>query len=241
MAEEGIEEVLILPFRPRTSHLSPRRFVKEVLVGKLNVRAVLVGANFRFGYRHAGDVQALAALGAEFGLLVEIVPQVVIRGLSISSSRIRVLVESGDVSRAARLLERPYRLEGQVVPGRRVGSTKTVPTLNLETPAEILPAGGVYITRTTDLEDGRVWPSVTNIGFRPTFGVLGFSIETHLLAPLQGPDPRRIRLEFLRRLREERKFPNPESLREQILKDVARSRRYFRLCGRLLYSKGIPV
>lgn len=241
IAEEGIEEILIVPFHPEFSRLTPHRFVQEVLVQTLLVRAVEVGANFRFGYQHSGDIQTLVQLGHEFGFLTGVVPEVVVRGIGVSSSRIRSLLEAGAVSLAARLLEREYSVEGRIIAGRRVGSTKTVPTLNLEPPGVILPADGVYITRTFDLDADRRWPSVTNIGYRPTFGEHERSVETHLLAPLAGEDPRRIRLEFLLRLREERKFPDAASLRAQILRDVARARRYFRLRERLLYSKSTPV
>ena len=237
LAEEGIEEVLILPFKPEIAALSPEEFARDILVAKLGAAAVIVGANFHFGYRQAGDTRRLAELGRVCGFLTGVVPEVVLRGHVISSSQIRRLVEAGAVALAARLLERPYGIEGAVVPGRQIGSTKTVPTLNLATPAEVLPANGVYITRTRDLESSRVWLSITNIGYRPTFGGAGLSIETHLLEPLEGATPARIRVEFLRRVREEIRFPDSESLRAQILRDVARARRFFQLADRLLYSR----
>jgi riboflavin kinase/FMN adenylyltransferase len=104
-----------------------------------------------------------------------------------------------------------------------------VPTLNVATQAEVIPANGVYITRTRDLDSGREWNSVTNIGYRPTFGASDqLSIETFLLDPLSGESPRRIRVEFLRRIREERRFDTPEDLRGQILKDVHTAQAWFR-------------
>jgi riboflavin kinase/FMN adenylyltransferase len=110
-----------------------------------------------------------------------------------------------------------------------VGAKKTVPTLNLATRTEVLPKRGVYVTRTTDLDGGSQWESVTNIGYRPTFGGDDrLSIETFLLEPLTGPAPRVIRVEFLWRLRDERKFESPDVLKTQILKDVARATAYFR-------------
>jgi len=138
-------------------------------------------------------------------------------------------VEAGEVARAGRLLMRPYALEGEVVEGRGVGAKKTVPTLNLAPRSELPPKAGVYVTRTTDLDDGRTWDSVTNVGYRPTFGKdEKLSIETFLLDPLEGDTPRSIRVEFLRRLRDERKFESPEALKAQIFKDVTRARAYFR-------------
>lgn len=229
MREEGIEQALILPFTAELAQLSPEQFVREILVERLEARAVLVGDNFRFGHRHAGDVALLARLGGQCGFITEIVPAVACRGRIVSSSGIRELAQSGDVSAAARLLLRPYAVEGEVVSGRGVGSKQTVPTLNLATQAELIPASGVYVTCTRDLDDGRRWNSITNIGYRPTFGASDeLTIETFLLERLDGGTPRRIRVEFLRRVREERKFGSPEELRAQILKDVGAAQRYFR-------------
>ncbi len=224
----GIEEVLILPFTPELARLSPEEFVAGILVEKLRVRAVLVGENFRFGYQHAGDTRLLAELGARNGFRTEIVPSANERRRVISSSAARRLISEGDITRASRMLDGPYGLEGEVIPGRGVGLKQTVPTLNLATQAELLPAVGVYITRTIDRDDGRLWPSVTNVGYRPTFGGGGLSIETHLLAPLDGPTPKRIRVEFLRRLRAERKFESAEALKAQILTDAATAQAWFR-------------
>jgi riboflavin kinase/FMN adenylyltransferase len=152
----------------------------------------------------------------------------------VSSTVIRQLIGQGEVSPAARLLQRPYDLEGDVVTGRGVGSRQTVPTLNLAPSigagdAQLIPARGVYVTRTSDLDGDARWNSITNIGYRPTFGQSEeLSIETFLLDPLLGETPRRIRVEFLRRVRDERKFASPEELKAQILKDVRTAQNYFR-------------
>jgi riboflavin kinase/FMN adenylyltransferase len=228
MAQEGIERVLILEFNRELSELSPEEFVRRVLAEVLQARAVLVGDNFRFGHGQAGDVVTLAALGPLFDYTTEVVHAVSLRGVMVSSSAIRRFIESGDVSRAARLLERPYALSGDVVRGRGMGAKQTVPTLNLETLAEVLPARGVYITCTEDLDADRRWQSITNIGVRPTFGEGGLSIETFLLSRFDGVAPHRIKVEFLRRVRDERRFESPRALREQILKDVSRAQAYFR-------------
>jgi len=229
MEEEGIEEVLILPFDRQVALLSPEQFVRHLLVERLGARAVLVGDNFRFGHRHAGTVATLCQLGAESGFDTEIVPAVSCRGQVVSSSGIRRLIASGRVALAARFLERPYRVEGNVETGRGVGSRETVPTLNLAAPAGIVPAPGVYLTRTSDPESGQQWNSITNVGYRPTFGESDrLTIETFLLGPFDGEAPRRIAVEFLERVREERKFESPEALKAQILKDVSVAQRYFR-------------
>ncbi len=229
MREEGIEQVIILPFTPELAQLAPEEFVREILVDRLGVRAVLVGDNFRFGRRHAGNVALLAELGRQLGFETEVVPAVVCRGRIVSSSGIRELIRSGEVSLAGRLLRRPYTLEGEVASGRGVGSKQTVPTLNLATAAELIPARGVYITRTRDLDGVSEWNSITNIGYRPTFGASdALTIETFVLDAEVKSAPRAIRVSFLRRVRDERKFDTPEALRAQILRDVRVARSYFR-------------
>ena len=232
MREEGIEQVLILPFTRELAGFSPERFLREIVVERLEARAVLVGDNFRFGHEHAGDTRLLAELGRRYEFLVEAVPAIRMRGRVVSSSEVRRLIEAGSMALAGRLLARPYALEGDVVPGQGIGSKQTVPTLNLAPAAEVLPARGVYVTRTTEAASGRRWMSVTNIGTRPTFGGDSVTIETFLLEPLEGSSPRAIRVEFLRRLREERRFEDAAALKGQILRDVARARAYFRRVSR---------
>jgi riboflavin kinase/FMN adenylyltransferase len=157
-----------------------------------------------------------------------VVPPVRRRGRIVSSSEIRRAVEAGNVPLAGRLLGRAYALEGVVIAGHGIGSKQTVPTLNLKTHAQVLPLAGVYITRTYDADSARHWNSITNIGYRPTFDGRELSVETFLLDPLEPPPPARIRVEFLRRVREERKFESPEALKAQILRDANRARVYFR-------------
>jgi riboflavin kinase / FMN adenylyltransferase len=233
MGDLGVEAVLILPFTPHIAALAPEEFAAQFLRDVLRARVVVVGENFRFGAKKAGDVAVLRELGSQFGFDTVLVPAVKWRGQIVSASEVRRLVGEGDVSRACRLLTRPYAVAGDVVRGHGVGSKQTVPTLNLSTHAQVLPSRGVYITRTTDLGDVRRWKSITNIGYRPTFGGDdAMSIETFLLDPLEGSTPERIRLEFLRRVRDERKFESPDALRAQILRDVGRALAYFRRTGR---------
>jgi riboflavin kinase / FMN adenylyltransferase len=229
MEEEGVDQILILPFTPELARLTPEEFVRQLLVERLQARAILVGENFRFGHRQSGNTAVLAELGRQFGFRTEIIQAVKCRGRIASSTGIRQALEGGRVALAARLLQHPYGLEGEIVRGHGVGSRQTVPTLNLSTAAEVIPARGVYITRTYDLQAARSWNSITNIGYRPTFSdARELSIETFLLEPLEGAAPHRIRIEFLYRVREERKFESPEALRAQILNDVAAAQRYFR-------------
>ncbi len=228
MQEQGIEEILILPFTREIANLAPEEFVRCLLVDKLNARAVVVGDNFRFGHRAAGDVTTLEELGSKYSFETEIVNAVVWRHRIISSTVIRRFIAAGDVSLACRMLGRPYALEGPVVRGEGRGAKQTVPTLNLEAKAEVLPKTGVYVTRTRDREGGREWPSITNVGYRPTFNGHQLTIETYLLVQLIGAAPQEISVEFLRWVREERKFENAAALKQQILHDVRRARTYFR-------------
>ena len=223
IAATGIEQILVLPFTAAVASLSPEEFVNQILRRALGVRVLLIGGNFRFGRGASGDTRTLVEAGARSNFEVQVVEPVRCRGHIVSSTEIRTLIACGRVGWAARFLGRPYGLEGEIVSGHGVGKRQTVPTLNLSTTAEVLPARGVYVTRTTDLHDGRQWRSVTNVGVRPTFGGDRLTVETFLLAPLEGADPSRIRVDFWHRLREERKFENPEVLKAQILRDAARA------------------
>jgi riboflavin kinase/FMN adenylyltransferase len=227
--QEGVEDVLIQPFTTELARLTPEEFATRFLRDGLGARIVIVGENFRFGCKQAGDTQTLRELGARLGFEVRPLETVRWRGRRVSSGEVRKLVTEGDVGTAGRLLERPYAISGEIVTGHGIGSKQTVPTLNLRTDAQVIPARGVYVTRTHELNSARQWNSITNIGVRPTFGKDdAVSIETFLLDPLEGSTPERIRLEFLRRVRDERKFDSPEALKAQILRDVARAKAYFR-------------
>jgi riboflavin kinase/FMN adenylyltransferase len=228
MHELGIEQIFVLRFTAEIARLSPEEFVTQYLRDVMRARFVWVGDNFRFGHRQSGDPAILTALGERYGFETRLVDPVKWRGVVVSTSEVRTRVEAGEVSLAARLLERPYALAGEVVSGHGVGSKQTVPTLNLHTEAQVLPRRGVYITRTTDPENGRRWNSITNIGVRPTFDGDSLTIETFLLDRFDGATPAHIRVEFLRRVRDERKFETPEALKRQIFHDVGRAQAYFR-------------
>jgi riboflavin kinase/FMN adenylyltransferase len=211
------------------ARLTPDEFATRFFRVGLGAKCVIVGENFRFGCKQAGDTQMLRNLGAQLGFEVRLIEIVRCRGRRVSSGEVRTLVASGEVGIAGRLLERPYAISGEIVHGHGIGSKQTVPTLNLRTDAQVIPAGGVYITRTQELDGTRRWNSITNVGYRPTFGNDdALTIETFLLDTFEGAPPERIRLEFLRRVRDERKFESPEALKAQILRDVGRAKAYFR-------------
>ncbi|HEV1994976.1 MAG TPA: bifunctional riboflavin kinase/FAD synthetase, partial [Candidatus Acidoferrum sp.] len=232
----GLEAVVVLPFTLDLARLSPAEFVEQILVRDLNVKAVLVGEDFRFGHKQAGDVKLLSELGTKHGFDVVIVPPVVHRGEVVSSTIIRREVAEGDVSHAARLLGRPFALTGEVVSGTGTGRRFTFPTLNLTAEQELLPARGVYVTRTCLDGETRSHRSVTNIGMRPTFNGSSLSVETHLLDSQLPATPKRMEVRFWKRLREEKKFSGPEELRAQIASDIARANKFF---SRLRHSRVI--
>ena len=223
----GLEAVVVLPFTLDLARLSPAEFVEQILVRDVRTKAVLVGENFRFGHKQAGDVKLLSELGAKHGFAVVIIPPVVYRGEIVSSTIIRREVAEGDVSHAARLLGRPFALTGEVLSGTGTGRRFTFPTLNLAPEQELLPARGVYVTRTCLDGETRSHRSVTNIGMRPTFNGSSLSVETHLLDTQLATTPKRIEVRFWKRLREEKKFSGPEELREQIAADIARANAFF--------------
>ena len=227
MKRYGLDEVMCLPFNHAMASLSPDQFSQQILRDKLSAKAVVVGDNFRFGHKQAGDVHALAELGAKYGFLTQAIGAVVVRGRIASSSAIRHLLAAGEVSKACRLLNRPFSIEGQIVSGHGIGAKQTVPTLNLDTNAEVLPANGVYITSTLLPGHDKPVPSITNIGMRPTFGGDKLTIETFLLGPF-NEQPTTMTLFFHRHVREEQQFPSPEALRTQIMKDVGRANAYWR-------------
>jgi riboflavin kinase/FMN adenylyltransferase len=233
MAQAGIAQVLALPFTLEFAALSPEEFVERVLVKAAGAKLIVVGDNFCFGRKQSGDVFTLRTLGGRFGFKTEIVSGVTYRGRGVSSTLVRALIDAGDVAAASRLLTRPYALRGEVVPGHGIGSKQTVPTLNLATSAEVVPANGVYVTRVRDLDSARSWDSVTNIGVRPTFGGdVDVSIESFILSGYSEPAPKRIAVEFLEYLRTERKFPDSAELKRQILRDAGRAIAFHRRAKR---------
>jgi len=232
----SIEAVVVLPFTLELARLTPEEFVEKILLRDLRVKAILVGENFRFGHKQAGDVKRLSELGAKHGFAVVIVPPVVYRGEVVSSTIIRREIAAGDVSHAARLLGRPFVLTGEVVSGTGTGRRFTFPTLNLAAEQELLPARGVYVTRTCLDGETRSHRSVTNIGMRPTFNGSSLSVETHLLDTQLAATPKRLEVRFWKRLREEKKFSGSEELRAQIASDIARANKFF---ARLRHSRAI--
>lgn len=225
----GMDAVVVLPFTRALAALSAREFVRKVLVDALAVRGLHEGANFRFGHRAEGGIEELRAYGAEFGFGVTVHEAVHVHGLEVSSSAVRDLVGTGDMRRARWMLGRPFAIRGTQKRDRGVGTRLLVPTVNLAPDGEVLPANGVYVTRLTVGE--RCFHAVSNVGDRPTFKGAGFSVETHILdfEPVETGEDAELQLEFLLRLREERQFATVEELKAQIVRDVSKAQRFYRL------------
>lgn len=235
-----MEAAVVLPFTKELAALTPDEFVEQILVRQLKVRAVVVGDNFRFGNKQAGDVKFLREMGMRYGFEVVVHEPVMLDGKIVSSTLIRKLVNEGQVRRAARLLGRPFALTGEVVSGTGNGKKLLFPTLNMKPEQELLPARGVYITRTVLEGEASSHRSVTNVGVRPTFNGDGLNVETHLLDYSGNFAPKRMEVRFWKRLREEKRFAGVEALREQIEKDIAAANRYFARLRRAR-SKGMRM
>ena len=225
LSAAGLDLLLVEPFDAEFSRMSPEQFIARYLIDRLRARSVCVGDNFRFGHGHRGNIRTLEGCPDEFEVIP--VPAVFDSGEPISSSRIRRLLVGGDVRGARRLLGRSYRIDGQIVAGRGRGRKVTVPTLNLQSANPLLPADGVYLTRMS-LDGGAVMDGVTNVGVRPTFDGIERTVETHLLADTPGVGDGTADLCFMRRLRDERRFPDAGTLKSQIAIDIATANKFFR-------------
>ena len=226
LARAGVQGAAVVRFTPEMSQWEPETFVRTVLVEWLRVAEVWVGADFLFGRNRSGNFTLLKSLGAQYGFRAEKIDPIRYKDFVVSSTRIRRLVSEGRVDEAGALLGHHYALDGVVVEGARRGREMGFPTANLATDNELIPPHGVYATAVT--VDGAFYPSVTNIGQRPTFGdQLATSIEAHLIGRSMDLYGKTVRLAFVQRLRDERKFPDIEALQEQIAADVRRAARLF--------------
>jgi riboflavin kinase/FMN adenylyltransferase len=221
----GVHGVAIVRFTREVSRWEPETFVRTVLVDWLRVAQVWVGADFLFGRDRSGNFTVLRALGATYGFRVEKIDPVRYKDFVVSSTRIRRLVSEGRVDEAGALLGRHFFIDGTVVRGAGRGRDLGVPTANLETTNELVPPHGVYATTVTT--GGTVLPGVTNIGTRPTFGEGRTVIETHAFGLDRDLYAERVRLHFIQRLRDERRFPDADSLKAQVEADLRRARRLF--------------
>lgn len=225
IAGQGVDLVVVMPFDDDLRHLSPEGFVDRVLVGPLDAQRVVVGANFRFGHKAAGDVAMLADLGADRGFTVDGVDLLAVGEEAVSSTEVRSCIDAGRVERAAELLGRPHLVDGVVVRGDRRGQTLGFPTANLQVSRRLaVPARGVY-AGVCHLPAGGEQPCVTNVGTNPTFGGQEMRIEAHLLdysGDLYGLE---VAVDFRHRIRDEERFDGVDALVAQIGADAEAARR----------------
>ncbi len=222
----GIEQVIVINFTREFAQARAAAFLRDVVYERLQAREVYLGQGFAFGYRREGDITLLRAASNLLGFHADEVAEIKLRGQRISSSRVRELLLTGRVNLARRMLGRPYGVEGQVIHGAARGRVIGFPTANLQPHNRVIPCRGVYVTAT--LIEGQWRRSVTNIGVRPTFANDAEpSVETYVLDWDGNLYGNVVRVRFLHRLRDERKFTGLEALKRQIDYDLARARRYF--------------
>lgn len=219
----GLQGVAVVEFTEELSRWEPEVFVETVLVDWLRVAEVWVGANFLFGRDRSGTFTLLKALGDDRGFRVEKIDPVLYKDFVVSSTRIRHLLTEGRVDEAGALLGHHYFIDGTVVRGDGRGVALGCPTANLATGNELLPAHGIYATLA--IVDGVTYPAVTSLGVRPTIGDNKLTVETHLLDGGRDLYGQRMRVAFVKWLREERRYDGLEPLREQIALDCAEARR----------------
>jgi len=218
----GIDVLVKIPFTLDFSAMEPREFVKDVLCDLLGAKEIFVGYNYRFGKGRKGDIRMLRNLGEEFGFVVREIEQVSLNGEVISSTRIRQLLKSGDVEHAAKFLGRHYVLCGIVIKGDGRGRGLGFPTANIASRHAIIPGNGVYAVRLFVRD--KHYNGIVNIGMRPTFDAKSLAIEVHIFDFDEDIYGEEVSIYFMRRIREEKKFKDAESLIRQITKDIETAR-----------------
>jgi riboflavin kinase/FMN adenylyltransferase len=226
----GIEQTIVIRFDVEFSQTRAGDFLRDVVRDRLHAKEVYLGCGFAFGHSREGNIELLRRVSQELGFFADEVPEVQFRNSRVSSSKVRGLLSEGKVNLARRLLGRPYGVEGQVERGAERGAGLGFPTANLHPRNRVIPRNGVYVTGT--LIDGEWRRSVTNVGVRPTFAAdTEPSVETFVLnwaGDLYGDV---VRVRFLHRLRDERKFGSIDELKAQIERDVKRAESYFERGG----------
>ncbi|MCI5720948.1 MAG: bifunctional riboflavin kinase/FAD synthetase [Firmicutes bacterium] len=221
----GVDYLFNIEFTEEIMTMEPESFIRELLVGRLNAKDVFCGFNYNYGFKAKGNTQLLKKMGAELGFDVWEMPPFYIEDDVVSSSLIRTLIASGQVEKCETYLGRNYAIDGEVVVGNRLGRKLGFPTSNLViSPNMVTPPNGVYVTYCT--YNGHRYPSVTNVGHKPTIGEYEKNVETHIFNFDKELYGKHISVEFLEKTRDEVKFDNIEELSEQILRDCRDARKY---------------
>lgn len=230
LAGLGVDGVLCLRFDQQLANMPHETFVERLLVQGLGARLVVVGPDFRFGHRRLGDLDYLKTAGAAAGFDVDVVPPLQIDGERVSSTAVRQHLSVGDLTGAARLLGRPYSLYGRVSYGDARGRTIGFPTLNLPLHRKAVSLRGVFAVRVAGLA-AMPLPGVANLGWRPTVNGTFPLLEVHVLDFSGEVYGRQVQVEFVQRLRDERRFDSLDALRRQIADDVRAARAVFNTSG----------
>jgi len=226
LKDMSIDMLYMIDFTKEVMILSPEEFVKKFLIQQLNVKSVVIGFNFRFGYNASGDTETLKELGKKYGFEVIVLDPIYYEENIISSTYIRNLINEGDLTKANLLLEKSYSLIGKVVKGKSRGKKLGFPTANLELDDDyIIPRKGIYKTKT--IIEGKEYMSLTSVGSNPTFGYNDISIETYILDFSKDIYGENIEVCFIKYLRDEIKFSNEFELISQIKKDIQMTKESF--------------
>ena len=217
----GIKQLVLIPFDLKLSKLSPEEFIKNILINQLQARAISVGENFRFGYKRSGDINTIKNFIKDKNIKLNIVPLLKDREGRISSSRVRQLLLKSNLSKAKALLQRPYTFSGRVVKGKGIGKTIGFPTANLQIDGrKFLLGEGVYAAWAREINSGKKFPSVMNLGPQPTINPLSPSaVEVHIIDKNINLYDLELLIEPIKMIRTQIKFSNIEELSNQISKD----------------------
>ena len=233
IAKMGIDVLLFITFTKEFSQIAPDEFISELLVKKLNIKEVIVGANYSFGKSKKGNIDLLRKRGKEFGFHATAVQDVMLHGNIVSSSSIRSLLLKGAVQDVITYLGRAYSILGTVIKGKGRGkSILNIPTANITSPVEIAPKEGVYAVRVG--YKGSIYDGVANIGKNPTFGNTDVSYEVHLFGFSGDLIGESLRIYFIDRIRNERTFPDVATLEKQIREDMD-------IAGKILIAKNTKL
>lgn len=228
LADLGVSQTMVCRFNAAFAALTADQFIDQVLVRGLQVKHLIIGDDFCFGRGRTGNFALLQAAGQRFGFTVEAMQSVMLDGERVSSSAVRRALATGDMAHAARLLGRPYIIDGQVAHGEKIGRQLGFATANIRIKHNPLPMAGVFAVEVSGLGD-RPLPGVANLGIRPTVGGTRPLLEVHLFDFDRDIYGAHISVRFVKKLRDEQRFPNFDALKAQIAADAAAARAYFSL------------
>ncbi len=233
LAASGVERVIVARFNAKFARQTPDDFVQHLLVNSLQARLLVVGDDFHYGAKRAGDFASLQAAGVRYGFTAEQMPMLAaVDGMRISSSAVRAALSNGDLASAHMLLGYHYAISGHVIHGKQWGRRLGFPTLNLRITPKHLALTGICVVQVYGLDgpDAQPLPGVASLGWRPTIDTAGqLLLEVHMLNWQGNAYGKRVRVEFLKKLRDEEKYADLTLLREAIAQDVEQARRFFNM------------